>query len=218
MAHNVTIRGLGTITKKLQRLADGKAVSSAFVDVGQRARRWVADWYRRRGDDWFDTPDSPTHGPGREETRWAHTMMLQSSWQVERASSRSYATAAVRLVFKSAPEKLRQFLKLAEGGSISVKRAQALTIPIVPEAHGLSVAEYSARFGKRLFRPKGKDYLAENNFGELRVVYLLRKSVYIKPMRARNGHEPYAWREPRFKSYIMEQMRKILTAKMREKA
>lgn len=206
MARNITIRGLGKVTKKLQRFADGVAVNDAFADVGQRARRWLADWYRRRGEDWFDTPGSPTHGAGRVDTNWAHDLMLVSSWNMARASKRSFATVAVRLAFRARAEKIAQFMLLADGGTISAKRARALTIPMVPEAHGISAGAYATRYGRRLFRPKGRSYLAENDFGRLRVVYLLRSSVRIKPMMKRNRHEPYAWRDGHFRPWVIRRM------------
>lgn len=208
MAKSVTIRGMGVLTKRLQRLANGRALDAAFAEVSQRCRRWVADWYRRKGVDWFDTPGSPTHGSGRVDTDWAHDFMLRRSWSVQRRSSRSMASFTI--AFAGSSEKERQFLTLADGAVITPKRAAALTIPVIPQAHGLNVAEYARKFHKRVFRPKGKDYLAVDNFGRLRVVYVLRRSVRIKPMRQRNGHEPRAWNDARFKPYVLGQMDKAI--------
>lgn len=209
MQKSVTVRGIGKVMKNLKHLTNGDVVGTAFDEIGQHTRRWVADWYRRKGMDWFDTPGSPTHGSGRVETNWAHAFMLRGSWSVQRLSARS--NASILLSFSGDADKQRQFLTLARGATITPKAAAALTIPMIPQAHGLRAAEFARRFHKRLFRPKGKNYLADNTFGRVRVVYLLRRSVTIKPMLERNGHEPYAWNDPRFKPYVTEQMQKAVS-------
>lgn len=210
MRTSVTIRGVGKITKNLRKLTSREVLDGAFDEAGQRCRRWVADWYRRKGSDWFDTPGSPTHGRGRVDTDWAHAFMLRQTWVVTRKSAR--AMASFTISYSGDKGKERQFLLLAKGGTIRPKAAAALTVPMIPQAHGLRAAEFARRFHKRLFRPKGKNYLADNTFGKLRVVYLLCRSVTIKPMLERNGHEPYAWRDPRFKPYAMEKIKAAVSA------
>ena len=51
-----------------------------------------------------------------------------------------------------------------------------LTIPMVAFAYGRRVYEVR-RDGHELFRPRGRDYLAEKVDGKLQVVYLLRREV-----------------------------------------
>jgi hypothetical protein len=69
-----------------------------------------------------------------------------------------------------------------EGGTITAKRASALTIPLVPEAKGRFVAVYEQIYGRKLFRPKGKDVLMEKLAnGDIRAVYALKKSVRQRP-------------------------------------
>ena len=47
------------------------------------------------------------------------------------------------------------------GGTITPKRAKALTIPIVPEARGLYASVYQQNTGRRLFTIRGKNALFE---------------------------------------------------------
>lgn len=62
--------------------------------------------------------------------------------------------------------------------------ANSLAIPVHADAYGTSPREYNSNHPKgstdALFRPRGKDYLAKNDGGELVVMYLLRKSVHQK--------------------------------------
>lgn len=65
---------------------------------------------------------------------------------------------------------------------INPKEAKSLAIPLHESAYGISPREYNTRHPKgspeALFKPKGKDYLARNDNGNLVVMYLLRKSVH----------------------------------------
>jgi len=60
--------------------------------------------------------------------------------------------------------------------------AKSLAIPIHESAYGMSPREYNTRHPKgtpeALFKPKGKDYLAKNDNGNLVVMYLLRNSIH----------------------------------------
>lgn len=47
------------------------------------------------------------------------------------------------------------------GGTITPKRAKALTIPLIPEAKGLYASVYQQNTGKKLFTIKGKNALFE---------------------------------------------------------
>jgi hypothetical protein len=87
------------------------------------------------------------------------------------------------------------------GGTITPKKAKALTIPLVLEAKGFKSAEYQTRSGKRLFTIKGKNALFERidqvvtgsrgkrgrpgatpiKRSGIRAVYALMKSVTMGP-------------------------------------
>ena len=70
------------------------------------------------------------------------------------------------------------------GGTITPKRAQKLTIPLVPEAVGRRAADYEIFTGRKLFIPKGHNALFElidKATGEVRPVYALRDIVTHQP-------------------------------------
>tara|TARA_R110000803_G_scaffold59101_10_gene117504 strand:+ start:5072 stop:5470 length:399 start_codon:yes stop_codon:yes gene_type:complete len=70
------------------------------------------------------------------------------------------------------------------GGVIEAKRAKALTIPVDPRAHNRRAIEFQSWFRLKLFRPRGKDYLAViEDDGSFSVIYLLRKRVKVKPVK-----------------------------------
>lgn len=52
-----------------------------------------------------------------------------------------------------------------KGGTITPKRAKALTIPLIPEARGLYASVYQQNTGRRLFTIKGKHALFERISG-----------------------------------------------------
>jgi hypothetical protein len=65
------------------------------------------------------------------------------------------------------------------GGTITPKRAQMLTIPLVPEAKGLSVAEFVAEEGTPLFRVGNA--LMRRIGKQLEGIYALKASVTQQP-------------------------------------
>lgn len=67
------------------------------------------------------------------------------------------------------------------GGTISAKRAGALTIPVHPQAYGRSASVLSKLIGVALFRVK--DVLAgwDKSAKKLTIYYVLKKSVNQKP-------------------------------------
>jgi len=68
------------------------------------------------------------------------------------------------------------------GGTITAKRAGALTIPITAEAHGRRASVLERALGIKLFRlPNHPDVLAGIREGKMRPYYLLRKSVSQPP-------------------------------------
>ena len=67
------------------------------------------------------------------------------------------------------------------GGTISAKRKKFLTIPIVPEAHGLSAKTYSKTI-KPLFRVKNLLVQSEPD-GKIKPIFVLKKSVTQAPWK-----------------------------------
>lgn len=67
------------------------------------------------------------------------------------------------------------------GGTITPKRWDYLTIPIVPEARGLRAATYARTTGQKLFQPRGKRVLAVKDGNGFRPIYALVSSVTMRP-------------------------------------
>lgn len=65
------------------------------------------------------------------------------------------------------------------GGTITAKRKKFLTIPVIPEAHGLTAKTYSKSIN-RLFAVKGVLAEAYDNEKGFRPVFVLKKSVTHK--------------------------------------
>jgi hypothetical protein len=137
---------------------------------GREAVKFLRNYHRDyEGARRWTNPQLPTHGAGRHRSRFGE--LIVRAWAVTQAN----ADGAV--VTNAAPG----FAHKLTGGVIQAKKKKALTIPMVPEAHARRVADYVRAFG-RVFRPKGKSYLAQDDgAGGLRVIYLLRKRVNQKP-------------------------------------
>lgn len=213
---SIQLKGLADVIKGLQQSTSKPFVDSLFQKVGKSAAKWVADWYAAKGENWFDSPESPTHGPGREDTNWVAELTKRPNWRAQRASSRAYATFTLSFI---GPElHAAQFWNHVRGAVITPKKASVLTIPIVPQAHGKTVAEYRRRYHKKVFRPRGKDYLAVDYFGKrIRPIYLLRPRSVLLPMRKRNGHEPCAWRDADFRPFIISRFEQGLSKALKGK-
>lgn len=129
----------------------------------------IRAYYNGRGRLPWINPSLPTHGPGRKLTGW--WLATGSGWSITKKNGRSvtFANAAIGLAHK------------VTGGTIRAKRKGFLTIPLVPQAHGLRAKDYSRSISP-LFRVKG--VLAEADPDSptgIRPVYALKKSVTHKP-------------------------------------
>lgn len=72
------------------------------------------------------------------------------------------------------------FAQKLYGGTIRAKAAKALTIPLIPEAHGRFASTFEEEMGVKLFRPKGTRILAMSKDGDMIPVYALAKAASIK--------------------------------------
>lgn len=120
----------------------GRAASSAAVlyhrefDAGNR-------W---RGDSYL----GPSRGEG---TDFGSKVALGWKFDASDAESATISNEAPYYAFK------------VSGGTITPKRAKALTIPLIPEAKGLRASVYQQNSGNRLFTIKGKSALFERLSG-----------------------------------------------------
>lgn len=165
--------------------------------IGARAAVNDAALYHREynaAGGWLN-PALPTHGPGRESTGFG--ARVADSWHVDEA------TEAGATISNDAPHLGHK----VRGGKITAKRVRNLTIPMVPEAHGRSAADYVRDFGRDLFTIPGRNALFEQTVqagsesvlnrtygkrqggqrvqisarGKLRAVYLLTPEVNQDP-------------------------------------
>lgn len=142
-----------------------------LVRVGARAAREGAVSYHQgydQGGGWFNRGLSTWQG-ARTRTHWP--LDLAKAWGVGRLNSEGFSLVNAH----------NGYAQKVYGGTITARK-RYLTIPMTGEAHGRSVAQYERRYG-RLFRPRGRDFLARTVNGRLEVVYLLRKSVVQKPWK-----------------------------------
>ena len=165
----ITASNLNETKLAMIRLAAPRTRVEALKQGAMSALDVIRAYYNGRGRLPWINPALPTHGPGRVPTGW--WLATASGWSFTKSSGSSvtFANAAIGLAHK------------ITGGTIKAKRRKFLTIPIVPQAHGVTARDYSQRISP-LFRVKGvlaeKD---ENSETGIRPVYALKKSVTHKP-------------------------------------
>ncbi len=126
---NLEIRGMRKILDELTNAASESQLSKANSMAGTVLVDFIGKWYDNKGRDHWLNKSLPTHGPGRQETGWySH---LAWGWMLIAADH----TGAL-VAFPDEDGSLRHKIY---GGTITPKRAQALTIPLVPEAHGRGI-------------------------------------------------------------------------------
>jgi len=123
--------------------------------VAGRAAVLEATRYHREYDDrgGWENRSLPTHGPGRDRTGFGK--QVADSWNVAKVDSDGVT------ISNDAPHLGHK----VRGGTIRPKRVSALTIPMVPEAHGRRASEYERDFGVDLFTIKGRNALFERTKG-----------------------------------------------------
>lgn len=144
--------------------------------VQRRGGRAVGSFLKKyhriygRAGKWED-PSLPTHGRGRKRTRFASDIVKR--WGEPEVSSR-----AVEITNHDPRLHLKVY-----GGSVRPAAGGALTIPMRPDAHGRTVAEWKSIYPeRRLFVPRGSNVLAFSNAaGELQVAYALFKRAHHRP-------------------------------------
>ena len=116
--------------------------------------------------EWMN-PSLPTHGPGRVSSRFGES--ITGGWGINEARAEGV------LIVNG----MGLLAHKITGGVITPTKAKALTIPLIPEAHGVLARNYPAK----LFRNPKETVLMETlENGEARPVYALRKSVTQKPI------------------------------------
>ena len=127
----------------------------------------MQDYYQE-----FDTkggwinPSLPTHGAGRKSTGFGN--LITEGWNLPTADAKGFT------LNNGAPWLAHKI----SGGTITPKNGKFLTIPLVPEAHGVRARDYP---GKTFFA--GRAIMETMPSGETRPVYALVKSVTQKPTK-----------------------------------
>lgn len=157
------------LTAEILRTASPEKLAAANAKASRSLTENLKDWYGSKGGAYWSKP-GPTHGPGRKASKWWEGLVNWDPLESTDTGGGAYFGG-----------KKYGLAQKVTGGTIRPTNARALTIPLVPEAHGRRVSDYVAEIGD-LFRPKGKNYLAETlQGGGIRAVYSLRQSVTQEP-------------------------------------
>jgi hypothetical protein len=108
----------------------------------------------------------PTHGAGRKSSGFGN--LITEGWNVSKADANGFT------LNNGAPWLSHKIT----GGTITPKNSKFLTIPLVPEAHGVRARDYP---GETFFA--GRAIMEKLPSGESRPVYALVKSVTQKPTK-----------------------------------
>lgn len=112
----------------------------------------------------------PTHGAGRNSTGFGNN--VTRAWSEGEVSPEG---ASIVNNFPLLSHKIT-------GGTIRPKTSKFLTIPMVPQAHGVRARDYTSKLFFLSSKDDTKGVLAEGEGESLRIVYLLRKSVTQSPV------------------------------------
>ena len=156
--------------KKMIALLDGREISE-LNEVGARSATSASiDYHRGFNSENGWRGSNYLAGPGRRSGDFAQNITLGGNFVT---ASKQGAT-----IRNSAPF----YAHKVTGGTITPKRAKALTIPMVSEAVGRRARDYQSATGNLLFRVMGKKALFEKTEGGgIRAVYALVKQVTQKP-------------------------------------
>jgi hypothetical protein len=124
----------------------------------------VKKYYSEKGRDlWLSKKGGPTHGPGRIPTQWWRG--VANGWSAINIKARSseIINKAIGLSHK------------ITGGTIKPKRAPFLTIPVIPSAHGHTVATFRRTIAP-LFKVKNALVMSTPD-GGIKAVFALKDQV-----------------------------------------
>lgn len=171
MKVEITTSGIDPVKASMIKLQSATVRKIAILSGAQDALEVVMKYYNSQGSTLWENLSLPTHGAGRRKTQWWRH--IPNSWGVT-GSSGSGVTLRSKGVIG--------FSHKVTGGTITAKRKKFLTIPVIPEAHGLTAKTYSKSIN-RLFAVKGVLAEAYDNEKGFRPVFVLKKSVTHKPWK-----------------------------------
>lgn len=167
----IELSGFDAVLNEAINVVSPETMEAANRESGEYLRDYLASWYDDKGREHWVNNSLPTHGPGRMSTGWFSN--IARKWFLSSAD----ASGAV----VSNPDEDGSLRHKIRGGTITAKNAGALTIPLVPEAHGRRAADYQSEI-RELFTIPNKSALFEAvEGGGVRAVYALRQSITQDP-------------------------------------
>lgn len=166
MKVTITTTGIDSALRSMLRLQNPQTRKSAIAAGANEAEVVVQAYYQTRGRNLWTNGTGPTHGPGRKVTQWWRGTEL---WTVKKVTTTgaTLENSHIGLAHK------------ITGGVIRAKRKKFLTIPMHPQAHGLTAKQFGRSIAP-LFRVKNA-LMFEDNTGKLTPAYALKKSVNQAP-------------------------------------
>lgn len=166
----INVKTSGLIETKLAalRLASPAMRRQAVNDGGIAALNVIKRYYGSRGRQPWINPALPTHGAGRVPTQWWRS--TETGWFMRQSNSFSvnFTNGTIGLAHK------------VTGGTIRAKRRKFLTIPVDPQAHGLTAKTFSRTIAP-LFQAKGMLLYVDEQTADVKAAYALKKSVTQRP-------------------------------------
>ena len=170
---NLTIRiygkGLDEATKGFLNISSAKSRKSAMMVASAHALDTIKKYYSDKSRYLWLKKWGPTHGPGRKPTQWWRGVANGWSQMMPTATKAEFVNKAIGFSHK------------VTGGKITPKRAKMLTIPVIPQAHGLTARTFSKTIAP-LFRVKNALVMSTPD-GGIKPVFALKKSVTQAPWK-----------------------------------
>lgn len=167
----IDMSGFDAALNEAIKIVAPETLDAANRESGEYLRDYVASWYDNKGREHWVNNSLSTHGPGRMSTGWFSN--IARKWFLSSADSSGAVITN--------PDEDGSLQHKIRGGTITAKNAGALTIPLVPEAHGRRAADYQSEI-RELFTIPNKSALFEAvEGGGVRAVYALRQSITQDP-------------------------------------
>lgn len=163
----------------LIRLASPAQRKEAVKDGGIAALNVIRRYYGSKGRfPWLNT-SLPTHGPGRKQSTkvWSPGRSPTQWWRSTETAWLMKQTNTFSVAFENGTIGLAHKVT---GGTIRAKRRKFLTIPVTPEAHGLTAKTFSRTIAP-LFRAKGMLMFVDEQTADVKAAYALKRSVTHRP-------------------------------------
>jgi len=161
--------GLDQTTKDFLNVSSAKTRRRAMMVGSAHALDAIKKYYSKAGRFLWLKKWGPTHGPGRKPTQWWRGPANGWSQMAPTSKKAEFINKAIGFAHK------------VTGGKITPKRKKMLTIPVTPQAHGLTARTFSKTIAP-LFRVKNALVMSTAD-GGIKPVFALKKSVTQAPWK-----------------------------------